>query len=173
MLNIVQLRKYQIKIALILAFVCMALPKAHGVERLGYIGQTWSFPLLFSSPQSHDEITYHFDMAYFLHERWSATLSINAQLDGLQLFYLELGPDFYPLLDARFMPFFSGRLLYTMLPNGDAGWQANIGFETHVAETSQLENLRLRVSSGVGQLFLNPNDVIFLELVRVGLIWCF
>jgi hypothetical protein len=169
----VQWKKYQIKIICVLAFLFIAMPSAKAIERLGYIGQTWSFPIFFGTPQSTDEATYHFDTSYFLHERWSANLSINAQLAGMQLFYLELGPDFYPVQDTRLIPFISGRLLYTMIPNGDAGWQVNLGFETHVSKSSQLENLRLRVNSGVGQLFLNTEDVMFIQLIRAGLIWSF
>ncbi len=173
MLNIVRWKKYQIKMVCILALMVMNMPSAKAVERLGYLGQSWSFPLFFGNPQSMDEVTYHLDTAYFLHEKWSATFSLNTQLAGMQLFYLELGPDFYPVQDKFLIPFISGRLLYTMLPNGDAGWRGNLGFEIHVSPNTQLENVRLRVSTGVGQLFLKPNDTIFLELLRVGLIWCF
>jgi CDP-glycerol glycerophosphotransferase (TagB/SpsB family) len=169
----VQWKKYQIKIICVLAFLFVAIPTANSIERLGYLGQTWSFPIFFTTPQSNDEITYHLDTSYFLHERWSANLSINAQLAGLELFYLELGPDFYPIQDKTLIPFISARLLYTMIPNGDAGWQINVGFETHLSKSSQLENLRLRAGTGVGQLFLDSQTVLFTELVRVGLIWCF
>lgn len=70
MLNIVRWKKYQIKMVCILALMVMNMPSAKAVERLGYLGQSWSFPLFFSSPQSMDEVTYHFDTAYFLHEKW-------------------------------------------------------------------------------------------------------
>lgn len=40
-----------------------------------------------------------------------------------------------------------------MLPNGDAGWRGNLGFEIHVSPNTQLENLRLRVSTGGAVIF--------------------
>lgn len=173
MLNIVGFQKLQIKIILILSLILLNVPSAKAVERLGFIGQSWSFPLFFNTPNSFDEITYHLDTGYFLHEKWSAILSIDAQVDGQELFYLELGPDFYPVQDVKLLPYVSARLLYTMVPNGNPGWLVNMGFEMHLGKSYQIENLRLRVNTGGGQFLFDNSSLTFIELIRLGLIWTF
>ncbi len=155
------------------ALFFMSIHPCKAIERLGYVGQTWSFPVFFTPVKSYDEITYHLDLGYFLTEKWSAVIAMNIQVAGMQIFMLELGPDFYPVQDVKVMPWISARLLYTMLPDGDAGWLTEAGIETHLSKSSELENLRLRVGVGGGQLFLNPQSTFFLEMVRVGLIWNF
>ena len=145
----------------------------HAIERLGYIGQSWSFPVYLKPTKSWDEVTYHFDTAYFLNEKWSATFSLDAQVAGRQYFLLELGPDFYPIQDVIIMPWITGRFLYTMLPNGNIGWVSEVGFETHLSASQEGENFRLRISSGAGQLFVGSDNLFFIETARVGLLWSF
>jgi hypothetical protein len=173
MLNIVQLKKLQTKLILIMGCLLGTFQTVSAVERLGYVGQTWSFPLFLRSPHSYDEITYHLDTAYFLHEKVSAALSIDTQVDGLQLFYLEFGPDFYPIQDSWFLPYMSARLLYTMVPSGAPGWLVNLGFETRLSSSYETENLRLRVNTGIGQFITHSDNFLFIELIRIGLIWSF
>jgi hypothetical protein len=143
------------------------------VERLGYIGQSFTFPLFLSDPQSYDDLTYNLDMGYFLHESVSVSLSINTQVDGMQLFYLEFGPQYYPLHDVFFMPYFSARLLYTMVPNGTAGWIADMGIEAQLSRSHDAENFRVRIGTGAGQFFFDNEYMMFVQLARVGLIWSF
>lgn len=112
-------------------------------------------------------------MAYFLHEKWTAFLSINTQVDGQKYFYLDFGPDFYPLRDVIVMPFVSARLLYTMMPAGTPGWLSHIGVEIPLGTSREVENFRFRVSSGFGGFFLDGQDSYFVEMARVGLIWSF
>lgn len=159
--------------ALLACLIFTAVPRAYSIERLGYIGQSFSFPLFFRTPHSYDEMTYNIDMGYFLHENVSVSLSINTQVDGLELFYLEFGPQFYPIKDARFMPYVSARLLYTMVPNGDAGWITDFGIETQLSQSHEAENFRVRLGSGVGQFLFDSGNVTFLQLARIGLVWCF
>lgn len=145
----------------------------HAIEKAGQIGQSWSFPLFLDPVKSFDQATYHFDTAYFLSEKVAASFALSAQVQGNNIFYLELGPDFYPAPDLKFLPFITVRLLYTIEPSKDAGWLANLGVEAPLSSSYQLENLKLRISSGGGQFFFDTDNVLFLELVRVGLIWSF
>lgn len=168
-----RLRNLQIKIIVIVLLTVAFSGRAMAIERAGYLGQTWSFPLFLTPSHSSKEVTYHFDMSYFLHEKWTADLSLNTQMDGLRYFYLELGPDFYPIQDVIILPFVSARFLYTMLPSGHPGWMSQIGFETHIAKSNEIENLRLRFSAGAGEFLMDPENQFFIELARIGLIWSF
>lgn len=156
-----------------ISLVFLVIPSAQSVERLGYIGQSFSFPLFLRKQNSYDEMTYHLDMGYFLHEKIAVNLSIDTQVDGLELFYLEFGPEFYPVQDKMISPFVSARLLYTMVPNGTAGWLVNMGVETQLSQNHQSENFRLRLSTGVGQFLFENETILFAELVRIGLVWAF
>ncbi len=147
--------------------------KVCAVERLGMIGQSWSFPMYLSPNHNYKGITQHLDMSYFLHENWAAFLSINTQVNGPKIFSLELGPDLYPIQDVILLPFLSPRFIYTMIPNGKTGWYVSTGFEVHIGRSSQIENMRLRVSTGMGQMYVLPEEQTFVDLVRLGLIWCF
>lgn len=168
-----QLKKLQIKIILLVVLVFQGVTTCHGIERAGQMGQSWSFPVFLDPIKSYDEVTYHFDTAYFLYEQWAAELSLDAQVGGRQLFYLEFGPNFYPVPDAKVLPYLSGRFLYTMVPHGDLGWLANIGFEIPLGRSYQIENLKLRVNTGGGQFFFDSGSNLFLELVRLGFVWNF
>lgn len=171
-MNIVRLQNFQIKMVLIIALAIVPL-SSQAIERAGYLGQSWSVPLFLTTPHHHDEVTSHFDMAYFLDEKWTASLSLNTQVEGLKYFYLEFGPDYYPIQDVIVLPFISARLLYTMLPAGNAGWMSQVGFETHLGGSDEVENFRLRVSSGVGQFFVDKENELYVEIARIGLIWSF
>lgn len=156
-----------------LSLIGLAAPSVNAIERLGYIGQSFSAPLFVRNPNSYDELTYHLDMGYFLQEKVAVNLSIDTQVDGLQLFYLEFGPEFYPVQDTLITPFASARLLYTMVPNGTAGWLANLGIESQLSRNHEAENFRLRISTGAGQFLFDGDNVLFIELIRVGLVWAF
>ncbi len=167
------MKNLQIKITLIAALCLGWLSQGHAIEKAGQIGQSWSFPVFLDPAKSFDQATYHFDTAYFLSEKWAASFSVNTQVQGNKIFYLELGPDFYPAPDLLLQPFMTARLLYTIEPTQDAGWISSLGVEIPLSRSYQLENLKFRLSSGGGQFFFDSGTILFLELVRAGLIWTF
>ncbi|MEZ4846251.1 MAG: hypothetical protein R2877_04690 [Bdellovibrionota bacterium] len=156
---------------MMLVLICLSPTAA--IERLGYIGQSFSFPLFFRDQHSYNEMTYHMDMGYFLHEnvgnvlvhqrssRWFGTV-----LSGIRASILSR---------TRYMDdaVCLSQTFVFMVPNGDAGWIASFGFEMPLSKSYEAENFRLRFGTGMGQFLFDSGNVLFMQLARVGLIWSF
>jgi hypothetical protein len=127
--------------------------------------------LTFTPERTYENRTYSLDIGYFLRESVTFTFSFQFAVDGAKQVAIALGPEFYLTKDTFVLPYLSGQYMYTMLPNGNSGWKITSGVEKNLYPLLGIDNIHVRLATGVYQIFEDPDARWAWEIIKLGFVF--
>ena len=155
------------------AALSMTCPvRATAIERFSSVGLSVGVPVQVSPTTRRDELSYDYELSYFLSEQWVMAMSLDFGLEKTNRATLAVGPQFFFLSNGTLLPYATARFLYPLQANHSLGWRVHVGVEWNLKFVTGMDNLRLCAESGLSELY--PSDIPnprFFDAFRLGLTW--
>lgn len=163
------MKSWPSKILPLLFIMCAS--SAFATPRILSVGQSVSLPRYINPESTFENRSYHLHLGYYFRESVHIDLGFVFGLDGDQQIQLRFGPEFYLFQDVAWLPWMGAKYIYTINPQGNQGWMAQVGVEKDLSFLFRFENIVLRASTGFAQVYVSDaENRTFWEMLNVG-IW--
>ena len=145
---------------------------ATAVDRYGFLGNTFSFPMQFEPVKEAKNEAFAIELGTFFSERWAGILAFDFAVKDSDRIALAIGPRVYLALDLRLKPYVGGRFMYLVNTTNDIGGRIQFGLEYDLERLTRMNNLRFTAETGVtGFVQKDIADEMYWDMIRLGFAW--